>query len=309
MNTALKLVTNEVVADQRSLNTITAEIVTITRQTQLMILHSAIEIGRRLCEAKAQVPHGGWGDYLENEVNFSTSTANNFMRVYKEFGDDQLPLFGNSKSQTFGNLTYSQAVALFAVPKDEREDFVAENHVEELSVSELKKLIAERDKKLTTAESEKKAASDSITQLESQIAALKEQSGKVSEEELKALQARAEEEAHAKAKAELDTVIAASAEETAKAIEQQKQLEEQLKAAQDTAKADAEKAVAEEKSKVAALEQQLQSAAESAKTAAETAVAEERKKVEDLQVQLEKAQGQCGCRKGNCRRKKEGGRT
>ena len=290
-NTALKVITNEAMTEQRSLNTITAEIVTITKQTQLMILHSAIEIGRRLCEAKAQVPHGGWGEYLEAEVNFSVSTANNFMRVYKEFGDEQMPLFGDAKSQTFGNLTYSQAVALFAVPKDEREDFVAENNVADMSVTQLKKLIAERDKKLTDAENEKKAATDSIAQLESQIAALKEQSGKISEEELKALQAKAEEDARAKAKAELDTVLAASAEETAKAVEQQKQLEEQLKAAQEAAKADAEKAVTEERKKVAELEQQLKTADESAKAAAEAAVAEEQKKIAALQEQLEKAQG------------------
>ena len=265
-NTALKVITNEAITDQRSLNTITAEIVTITKQTQLMILHSAIEIGRRLCEAKAQVPHGGWVEYLENEVDFSVSTANNFMRVYKE---------------------YSQAVALFAVPKDERESFVAENNIEGMSVAQLKKLIAERDKKLTNAENEKKAAADSITQLEGQIAALKEQSGKVSEEELKALQAKAEEEARAKAKAELDTVLAASAEETAKALEQQKQLEAQLKAAQDAAKIEADKA--EEQKKLAELQAQLKKAQGGSKAEAEKAIAAEKKKVAELEEKLKKA--------------------
>ena len=88
---------------ERSLDTITAEIITITRQTQTMILHSAIEVGRRLCEAKEQVHHGEWGNYLAERVNFSVSTANNFMRVFKEYGDDQIDLFGTSKSQTFGN--------------------------------------------------------------------------------------------------------------------------------------------------------------------------------------------------------------
>ena len=288
-NTALRVITTEEIANERSLSTITAEIVTITRQTQLMILHSAIEIGRRLCEAKAQVPHGGWVEYLENEVDFSVSTANNFMRVYKEFGDDQMPLFGDAKSQTFGNLTYSQAVALFAVPKEEREQFVAENNVEGMSVSELKKLIAERDKKLTDAQSAQQAATDSITQLQNDLAALKAKGGEISPDQLKALQDKAEEEARAKAKAELDTVLAASAEETAKAVERQNQLEEQLKAAQDVAKAEAEKAIAEEQKKLAELQEQLKKAQGGSKAEAEKAIAAEKKKVAELEEKLKKA--------------------
>ena len=320
-NTALRVITTEEISNKRSLSTITAEIVTITRQTQLMILHSAIEIGRRLCEAKAQVPHGGWVEYLENEVDFSISTANNFMRVYKEFGDDQMPLFGEAKSQTFGNLTYSQAVALFAVPKEEREQFVAENDVEGMSVSELKKLIAERDKQLTDAQNQTKEVADSITQLQSQIAALKEKGGEISPEQLKALQDKADEQARAQAKADLDKILAASAEETAKAISHQKQLEEQLKAAQDAAKAEADKAIAEEqkkiadlqeqlkkaqstskantqkaldaeKKKVAQLEEKLQAAKDAAKAEAAKAIAEEQKKIANLQEQLKKAEAE-----------------
>ena len=217
-STALRIIKNETVADKRRLNTITAEIVAITRQTQLMILHSAIEVGRRLCEAKEQVAHGGWGEYLKNEVNISVFTANNFMRVFKEFGDDQMPLFGDAKFQTFGNLTYSQAVALFAVSKDERENFVAENNVEELSVAELKKLIAERDQQLTEAQSQTKTATENLTTLQNEIAVLKEKGGEISTEQLKALQAKAEEEARVKAKSELEQVIASTAEETTRLL-------------------------------------------------------------------------------------------
>ncbi|WMJ83834.1 hypothetical protein ACS3UN_12300 [Oscillospiraceae bacterium LTW-04] len=122
-------------------------------------------------------------------------------------------------------------------------------------------------------QSQGKTATENLTKLQSEIAALKAKSGKISEEELKTLQTKAEEEARAKAKAELDTVIATSAEETAKAIKQQKQLEERLKAAQDTAKTEAEKAVAEEKKKVIELEQQLKTADENAKVAADKTVA------------------------------------
>lgn len=110
-----------------------------------------------------------------------------------------------------------------------------------MSVAELKKLIAERDQQLTEAQGQTKTATENLTTLQNEIAALKEKGGEISPEQLKALQAKAEEEARAKAKAELEQVIATTAEETAKAIEQQKQLEEKLKAAQDTAKAESRK--------------------------------------------------------------------
>ncbi|WP_144251287.1 DUF3102 domain-containing protein, partial [Mycobacterium tuberculosis] len=74
-------------------------------------------IGGKLIEAKELVTHGEWGTWLQNNVNYSQSTANNFMRVATEYSD----------SQVFANLSYSQAVALLAVPSEEREQFVADN--------------------------------------------------------------------------------------------------------------------------------------------------------------------------------------
>lgn len=64
---------------QRDIQTVTTEIRTLHRQAQGMILNYAIEIGWRLKEAKSLLEHGEWGEWLENEVDFSRSTANNFM--------------------------------------------------------------------------------------------------------------------------------------------------------------------------------------------------------------------------------------
>ena len=88
-----------------------------------MVLNASIEVGRRLTEAKAKLPHGSWGEYLKNEVDYSPSQAQNLMRVFREYGSDQQSLFGGeAKSQTFGRLTFSQALSLLVIPdEDERE--------------------------------------------------------------------------------------------------------------------------------------------------------------------------------------------
>ena len=87
----------------RDIGVITAEIKEVKRQANNMALMYAIEIGRRLVEAKSVLPHGEWGGWLKNEVDFSQSTANNFMKLYDEYGQAQISIFGAvSNSQTIG---------------------------------------------------------------------------------------------------------------------------------------------------------------------------------------------------------------
>ena len=134
-----------------------AEIRTIKSQTGRMVLNASIEVGRRLTEAKAKLPHGSWGEYLKNEVDYSPSQAQNLMRVFREYGSDQQSLFGGeAKSQTFGRLTFSQALSLLVIPDEgEREKFVLENDVEHMSVRELNEALKARD-----AAEEKAAAAE-----------------------------------------------------------------------------------------------------------------------------------------------------
>lgn len=130
----------------RDIGIITAEIKEICRQAQSMALMYAIEIGRRLVEAKNALPYGKWGEWLKNEVNFSQSTANNFMRLFEEYGSAQISIFGAvADSQTFANLPYSKALQLLAVPSEEREQFAEKVKADELSVKELQAAIRERD--------------------------------------------------------------------------------------------------------------------------------------------------------------------
>lgn len=139
----------------RDIAVIVGEIKEIKGMMQRSLLLYAVEIGRRLVEAKQTVEHGEWGTFLKNEVEFSQSSANNFMRLFEEFGSKQISFFGAElKSQTFGNLTYSQALQLIALPESEREAFVKEEKVEEMSVRELQDAIRERNE---AREAQKKA--------------------------------------------------------------------------------------------------------------------------------------------------------
>ena len=150
-----------------------AEIRTIKNQTGRMVLNASIEVGRRLTEAKAKLPHGSWGEYLKNEVDYSPSQAQNLMRVFREYGSDQQSLFGGeAKSQTFGNLTYSKALSLLAIPDEaERERFAVENDVEHMSVRELNEALKARNE----AEEKAAAAEDEARGLRQETERLREE--------------------------------------------------------------------------------------------------------------------------------------
>lgn len=137
----------EMSAPERTAEAVALEIRTLQRQAQGIILSYAIEIGRRLEEAKAMLPHGEWGAWLKKELDYSQSTAQNFMKVFREYGDNQQSMFGGvPKTQTFGNLTYSKALRLLAIPdEEERARFVEENDVEHMSTRELNEALKARD--------------------------------------------------------------------------------------------------------------------------------------------------------------------
>ncbi len=133
------------------------QIADITRDIRIktgQFLLDAIEIGRLLFEAKAMVEPGGWMQYVEEELPFSHSWANNYMRLYKEYGGEQLSIFGNS--QATAKLSPTQALELLALPAEEREEFMETHDVENMSTRELKQAIRERDE----AEEARRVAED-----------------------------------------------------------------------------------------------------------------------------------------------------
>lgn len=149
----------------RTSDVIAAEINSIKEQTRIQVLCNSIEIGRKLKEAKEIVHHGEWGNWLKEKVDYSKSTANNLMKIFEEYGADQINLLGdNLKSQTFGNLSYSQALVLLGIgDSEEREKFIEENKADEMSTRELQKAISEKKK----AEEEAKKAKDELEKFKS----------------------------------------------------------------------------------------------------------------------------------------------
>ena len=262
----------------RDIDTVTGEIITICKQAQTMALMYAIEIGRRLKEAKALLPHGEWGNWLKERVEFSPSTAQNFMKIFDEYGTEQISLFGASaNTQTLGNLPYTKALRLLSLPAEEREEFVQENNVEEMSSRELEKALKERDeanRRAKIAEEKAVAAEQTQAQIERQqekiskadadLAKLREQLAKTQEDLAKAKDAekkakdkvkdlkenpviaqdvleRMQAEADAKAKADISADLEKAKEEAdqkiKKALSEREEAERMAKEAQERADA------------------------------------------------------------------------
>lgn len=156
--------------EARTLDIVAAEIRALTANA----LNTIVEIGRRMTEAKAMLPHGEFGRWIKEEAGYSLSTANNFMRLFDAYADPQGSLFGAEVNcQTFGNLTYSKALALLEVPAEEREAFVEEHDVEGMSTRELQAVIKERDEARRLAEeakADKRTAEESMAKMAEDMA-------------------------------------------------------------------------------------------------------------------------------------------
>lgn len=171
------------IVEERTPEIVAAEIRQIRDKTLKEYLNSCIEIGKRLCEAKEMVPHGEWGKWLKNSVQFSQRTANNLMEIYEEYGEAQGQLWGAAAiSQTFAKLNYSQAVALLAVPAEEREEFVEQNDAANMSVRELQEAIKARDEAEEKLKKEKTVADERVRAAQRQAESVMEELDKLKDE-------------------------------------------------------------------------------------------------------------------------------
>lgn len=205
----------------RDIDVITSEIKELCNAAGKTMLLYAAEIGRRLVEAKEILPHGEWGRWLSEECGFSQRTANKHMQIFKAYGSAQVSIFGAElNSPTWANLGYSQALSLLAVPEEEREEFVKENHVEDLSARELDRLIKERDEALAKAEAAEQELHDTIEDTK-EISFEKQQLEGITKEQREKLE---------KAQAEADELR----ETLRKAKEAEKKAKEKLKKLKET---------------------------------------------------------------------------
>ena len=152
---------SETLQETRTLDIVAAEI----RSYTWSMLTNIIEIGRRLVEAKEMLPHGEFMSWCTENFGYSKSQTNNFMRLYEAYGSEQNSMFGAELNrQTFGTLNYSKALALLALPSaEEREAFIEENNVDEMTTRELQQAIKDKqeaERKLGDEKKEREEAED-----------------------------------------------------------------------------------------------------------------------------------------------------
>ena len=241
--------TGQAPSTERSIGDITSEILRLKQDAGNAILG----IGQRLIEAKAMLPHGEWLPWLTEQVEFSERTARNFMRLAREW----------TNRQALADLGAAKALTLLALPPEERERFMEENHVVDgeektvidMTTRELEKAVKERDEALHAAEEARAAAEtadQSRAKMEADMTALKQlhqaaQAAEVqareslakAQAELKTLRERpvevavevdqnALEEARREAVAQMQVKVDKAAEARKKAEEQRKKAEEEL---------------------------------------------------------------------------------
>lgn len=156
----------------RGIEAITQEILDAKRRGGEAIL----TIGRCLTEAKQAIPHGEWLPWLNERVEFSERTARNFMRLSREW----------SNRQALADLGAAKALTLLALPAEERESFIAENHV---VGGEEKTVIDMTSRELERAIRERKEAQEAAAKAQAEASAAEQARAKMAED-MKLLNAR-----------------------------------------------------------------------------------------------------------------------
>lgn len=149
-------------AEGRTIEAITGEILELKQRGGEVIL----DIGRRLLEAKGMLPHGEWLPWLNERVEFSERTAQKFMRLAQKW----------SNPSALADLGATKALMLLALPEEEREEFVEDHNVIDMSARQLEQAIKERDEARKAAEAARadaSAAEQTRAKMEADMAATK----------------------------------------------------------------------------------------------------------------------------------------
>lgn len=143
---------SENVVAVRSIEIVTAEINTIRDNARKVFLDAVVQIGTRLEEAKQLVPQGEWTAYLTDKLGYKPSTAQNYMRIAREFGGGQVSLSGKTAADAFAELSYSQILPLLGMAEEEREELAEEHDLPSMSSREIAALVKERDEAKANAD-------------------------------------------------------------------------------------------------------------------------------------------------------------
>ena len=244
----------------RDIEVITREILDAKRRGGEAIL----TIGRCLTEAKQAIPHGEWLPWLNERVELSERAAQRFMRLSREW----------SNPTALSDLGATKALALLALPADERDQFIETHNVVDMSARQLEQAIKDRDEarkaaetaqaeasaaeqarakmeedmkllnaRLSGAQEAREQAAQAVARLEAQLAELKEKPVEVAVETV--VDPEAIEKARAEAVAEMQEKLDKAREAKKRAEDKQKIAEEALEQArlqlEEQARAEKEK--------------------------------------------------------------------
>lgn len=154
------------IVQDRTLPVIISEIKIIEQTVAKTAMEGAIQIGERLQEAKEQVGHGNFEQWCEENLNYSSRTARNFMRIASEYGGEN-GLISNRKMSS--DLSISNALSLLKVPEEDREKFIEEHPVEDMKnkdlEDEIRKLKEEKESRERTVNVLNKSLQDEAEKL------------------------------------------------------------------------------------------------------------------------------------------------
>ena len=244
----------------RDIEVITREILDAKRRGGEAIL----TIGRCLTEAKQAIPHGEWLPWLNERVELSERAAQRLIRLSREW----------SNPTALSDLGATKALALLALPADERDQFIETHNVVDMSARQLEQAIKDRDEarkaaetaqaeasaaeqarakmeedmkllnaRLSGAQEDREQAAQAVARLEAQLAELKEKPVEVAVETV--VDPEAIEKARAEAVAEMQEKLDKAREAKKRAEDKQKIAEEALEQArlqlEEQARAEKEK--------------------------------------------------------------------
>lgn len=139
------------------------DIATITDEIRVLKARGGevlLEIGKRLCEAKAQMDHGAWLKWLAEEADFSERKAQELMQIAREFPNPR----------ALADLGKTKVLKLLLLPEGTRGEFLDAHDVSNMSTRELDEAIR-RQKEL---EQERDEAQNHIKMLNEQVRTLED---------------------------------------------------------------------------------------------------------------------------------------
>ena len=251
----------EIAIESKSTEQLTAEVNVRYRQAESLAAMSAAmlaDAGRRLIEIKGRMPHGEFGDWCKNNLEFSYRKAARMMQLAERMADEG-SLF--SKMPTLADIGISSVWELLAAPEEVAAEIVETEDVPGMTVRELKEKIKEMTARMKAAEERADAAelaagsgdSQELEDMRLSVEHMKESLDKKEAERAEAVAASEKAtDQLAKAKEKLKALKAKQEEEVEKAVSEKS---EQLKS---EARAEAEKRISELEAEIKESEEEVE---------------------------------------------------